>query len=251
MEGKVYVVSDLHGSLKIFKALLERIQFSDEDHLYIIGDICDRGPDSLAIYMLIRNYINITLIKGNHELMAQEALKKAIFYNDFDYPSNEFHQWEVNGGNTTIENIRNYLKKNCLNHLEYTIVRNAFLNSMYNYFLNLPKYVELNVNNQDYILVHAGIDPQNINIAEQDEEILLWVREYFQLSPCDLNKVYIFGHTPTCFLNDDHSFKVWHDPIYHNKLGIDGGLAMGGPGQLNCVCLNTMEEILLKHKDYL
>lgn len=159
MKGKTYVLSDIHGNFEIFKRMLEKIQFNSHDQLYILGDICDRGPCSLDIYFYIQKFDNITLLKGNHEYMMQEALKEAIDHNDFDFPSCEFKLWAQNGGEKTIENIRNYLCKKNLYHCDYTIVRNVFLRNLYNYLKNLPLYIELTVNHKDYVLVHAGIDP--------------------------------------------------------------------------------------------
>ena len=85
MKGKTYVLSDIHGNFEIFKRMLEKIQFNSHDQLYILGDICDRGPCSLDIYFYIQKFDNITLLKGNHEYMMQEALKEAIDHNDFDF----------------------------------------------------------------------------------------------------------------------------------------------------------------------
>lgn len=245
MEGKTYVLSDIHGNFEVFKRMLEKIKFSDNDRLYILGDICDRGPESLAIYFYIQKFKNITLLKGNHEYMMQEALKSAVKHNDFDYPSMEFKLWSQNGGEKTIENVRHYLHKNGLNHLDYTIVRSAFLKNLYTYLEKLPLYLELTVNNIDYVLVHAGIDPE-ATLPEQEEDTLLWIRDYFFLSECDLKKTYIFGHTPLCFINRDGGFDVWYDDEFHNKIGIDGGLAVGMRGQLNCLCLDDNQIFVVK-----
>ena len=111
MKGKTYVLSDIHGNFEIFKRMLDKIQFNSHDQLYILGDICDRGPCSLDIYFYIQKFDNITLLKGNHEYMMQEALKEAIDHDDFDFPSCEFKLWSQNGGEKTIENIRSYLRK--------------------------------------------------------------------------------------------------------------------------------------------
>ena len=51
MKGKTYVLSDIHGNFEIFKRMLEKIQFNSHDQLYILGDICDRGPCSLDIFI--------------------------------------------------------------------------------------------------------------------------------------------------------------------------------------------------------
>lgn len=39
----IYCVSDIHGELDKLERMLELIRFSDADHLYIIGDVIDRG----------------------------------------------------------------------------------------------------------------------------------------------------------------------------------------------------------------
>lgn len=44
-----YVMSDLHGMYDRFIAMLEKIDFSDSDELFIIGDIIDRGERPVDI----------------------------------------------------------------------------------------------------------------------------------------------------------------------------------------------------------
>ena len=104
------------------------------------------------------------------------------------------------------------------------------------------------MNNQHYVLVHAGVDPE-ATLEECDPELFAWIREYFYLNECNLDYTYIFGHTPCCFLNDDRSNNIWIDPDYHNKIGIDGGLAMGEKGQLNCLCLNDRSVTVVKYEE--
>ena len=40
-----YIVSDIHGCYDQYQMLLEKIQFSEEDELYVLGDVVDRGPE--------------------------------------------------------------------------------------------------------------------------------------------------------------------------------------------------------------
>ena len=84
---------------------------------------------------------------------------------------------------------------------------------------------------------------------ENSEDILAWIREYFYLNEANPEYTYIFGHTPCCFINDDHSFDIWYDPDYHNKIAIDGGLAVGNKGQLNCLCLTNGEVTVIKYEE--
>ena len=39
----IYVMSDIHGSRRRFDAVMEQIKLTDEDTLYILGDVIDRG----------------------------------------------------------------------------------------------------------------------------------------------------------------------------------------------------------------
>lgn len=45
-----YVMSDIHGCYDEFIALLEKIAFNHQhDQLYLVGDLINRGPKSLAV----------------------------------------------------------------------------------------------------------------------------------------------------------------------------------------------------------
>lgn len=66
----IYVTSDLHGfSLDKFKGYLEQVSFSDDDFLYVLGDVIDRGPDGIRILKWLMSKSNAQLILGNHEAM--------------------------------------------------------------------------------------------------------------------------------------------------------------------------------------
>ena len=39
-----YVLSDIHGEYAMLRKMLEKINFSDQDTLYVLGDVIDRGP---------------------------------------------------------------------------------------------------------------------------------------------------------------------------------------------------------------
>lgn len=45
----IYVMSDIHGHQEAFDDILSQIQLSDHDHLYILGDVIDRGPDGIEL----------------------------------------------------------------------------------------------------------------------------------------------------------------------------------------------------------
>ena len=66
-----YVISDIHGCIRTFEALLKMLHFSISDELYLLGDYIDRGPDSKSVLDLILSMRNkgykIAALRGNHE----------------------------------------------------------------------------------------------------------------------------------------------------------------------------------------
>ena len=47
----IYVMSDLHGCYDKYMQMLEKIKFNNEDTLYVLGDIVDRGDDGIKILL--------------------------------------------------------------------------------------------------------------------------------------------------------------------------------------------------------
>lgn len=136
-----YVISDIHGCYLEFIEMLNKIHFSENDKLYILGDIFDRGPEPLKILDYILERDNILLLKGNHEKMFQDSFK-----------TNDYILWYYNGGIVT----HNQLKKRGLGEM---------LN-IYEYITNLSLIEVVD----KFILVHAGLDKYDDNL-ELDEFI--------------------------------------------------------------------------------
>lgn len=71
-----YVCSDIHGQGELYHRLLEKLQLTEEDRLYILGDVIDRGPDSIPVLQDVMTRDNVELFLGNHELMMLDYLRK-------------------------------------------------------------------------------------------------------------------------------------------------------------------------------
>lgn len=240
MANKVYALSDLHGHYEILLQMLDKIHFDDQDRLYILGDCNDRGDKAMEIYHFIRQHPdNIFLLKGNHELMMRDYLMK----DNWECPQGRI--WQSNGGVKTIQQMDDFLRKDCENEQDFQDKRREFRGWLVDFINSLPSYIEVNVGGQALVLIHAGINPE-LSLYKQDEEICAWIREWFFMSPAIKGKTIIFGHTPLCHLNGGGNFNVWFDPYYHDKIGIDGGLGPYDNGQLNCICLNDMSVTVIK-----
>ena len=91
IEGKnwrhVWVVSDIHGCYQWLMDELQRRHFDPyADLLISVGDIIDRGPDSVKCLQLLHEKW-FRAVRGNHEQMALDAIE-----------SNDFALWAMNGG---------------------------------------------------------------------------------------------------------------------------------------------------------
>ncbi|AOT07371.1 symmetrical bis(5'-nucleosyl)-tetraphosphatase [Pseudoalteromonas luteoviolacea] len=65
-----YAIGDLQGCYTPFKQLLAQVDFNpSRDHLYLVGDLVARGPDSLACLEYVYSLqSSVTVTLGNHDL---------------------------------------------------------------------------------------------------------------------------------------------------------------------------------------
>ena len=64
------IIGDIHGCIDELKSLVSKIAITSNDELFFIGDLIDKGPDSVAVvkYVYALSKKNKTiLILGNHE----------------------------------------------------------------------------------------------------------------------------------------------------------------------------------------
>lgn len=91
-EGRDFVIGDLHGCIDAVTDFLEEVSFNKEkDRLFAVGDLIDRGPESLKCLDLLReSWFYSTL--GNHETFMLDYLNGSC---DRDL-------WRANGGGWAI-----------------------------------------------------------------------------------------------------------------------------------------------------
>lgn len=74
----MYVISDIHGCYDQYMELLEKIMFSENDMLYILGDVVDRGPKSIEVLQDMMKRKNVIYIIGNHDYLMYVVMKKYL-----------------------------------------------------------------------------------------------------------------------------------------------------------------------------
>jgi len=86
--GRDFVIGDLHGSLNCLENLLAHLNFDpDIDRMFSVGDLVDRGPESMKCLELI-NEDWFHAVIANHEQMMLEAVG----------PLGVSYYWDRNGG---------------------------------------------------------------------------------------------------------------------------------------------------------
>lgn len=165
-----YIMSDLHGAFDELNEMLELIQFSQEDTLYILGDVVDRGDNGIEILQKVMKTPNIKMILGNHEYMLLQ-----FFEPDADEKIKR--RWNRNGNFTTLNGLDKVTPEEKKDILD-------FIRSM-------PSEIRINVNGTDYILVHGFLG--------ETTHDRVWNRPKIDVKP-DLkeNERIIIGHTPVC-----------------------------------------------------
>ncbi|MGB3423953.1 MAG: metallophosphoesterase [Castellaniella sp.] len=79
--GRDFVVSDLHGCRDLLQEQLDLIKFDiSRDRLFSVGDLADRGPDSMDCLRLLREPW-FHAVRGNHEdMLIDYAFPVGLLY---------------------------------------------------------------------------------------------------------------------------------------------------------------------------
>lgn len=164
-----YVMSDVHGFYQTFLNALKRIDFSDEDELYVIGDVIDRGFDGVKLLAYTMNRPNVHLLMGNHEYMCMDYFSEKP-------DETVVRRWNRNRNFYTLKGFDALSPEEKKQILEY--------------IKNLPVETDLAVNGKRYYLVHG--------FTGEDDYHRVWNRPKTDTPAPFEDKTLIIGHTPVC-----------------------------------------------------
>ena len=233
-----YVISDIHGEYDMFMEMVKKIGLKEEDTLYILGDIFDRGPHPIKTVLELMKMPNAICMVGNHELMALENLE-FLMQEITDMSIDQLDEktldnlvtWQYNGSKTTID--------------EFRLLDRETQHSIIDFIKEFLICEELTVAGRDYLLVHAGLgnySPEK-EIDDYSLKELIWDRADYEIEY--FPDVYVVtGHTPTQMIAGNPR------PGYiyrkNNHIAIDCG-CYRPDGRLAAICLDTGEEYYVSH----
>lgn len=218
------VISDIHGCYDEFNKLLGLVHYdSSKDDLILLGDYVDRGKDSKKVVNFVRELVDTygaIALRGNHDQMMIDFIKRPNSYS-------AFANYIQNGGTET---LRNYIEGFDSyqwydeNYRKWADEIQMLHGDDYEFLCELPYYYE----DENFIFVHAGINPHLRDWKFTTNEDFIWIRQQFLDYNHSHDKTVVHGHTPCVYLHNKPD-------IYfgNKKIGIDGACAYGY--QLNCL----------------
>lgn len=230
-----YCISDIHGNYERYKAILQKINLKDRDTLYVIGDVIDRGRDSLKILKDMMMRVNVIPIIGNHEYMAISCLKflmreitKEEIANLDKGIAEGLLEWQNVGGQTTID--------------EFHRLNDEEKEDIIDYLSEFTLYEEAEAGGNKFVLVHGGLenfDPDKSLDDYQLHEMIFKTPDYSKVYFED--KYLVTGHLPTAFIEENpNPNKIF---MANNHIAIDCGCGMDmKDGCLCAICLDNFRE---------
>lgn len=169
-----YAISDIHGCLRTFQVMVEEeLSLQPEDHLYLLGDYINKGPESKGvldyILQLREKGFQVTCLRGNHDQLLLDAVDEG-----------EHTLWlKPEDREKTMES--------------FGVKQLTDIPLRYLHFIRcMPLLVVLD----DYILVHAGVNMSLSNPLATPNHTLLNTRAAKASTKKLGGKVLVHGHLP-------------------------------------------------------
>lgn len=158
---KAAFISDIHGNAFALEAVLEDIAKKQIDQIYVLGDLCFRGPNPKQALDLIRS-LNANVIKGNADEWVVRGIQKG------EVP----------------DKALDVMKK----EREWTV---AHLDSAdIDYLQNLPQTLQIDLNGKAILAFHATPNSLFDIIRPDTDDVHLEKR----LMAENMADFYIYGH---------------------------------------------------------
>ncbi len=226
-----YLVADLHGCFEKFKRLLSEIHFTDDDVMYVLGDMVDYGDESIELLCDLSMRYNVIPIVGDHDYRALRMLTELDKLLKGASPDpeilGEMTAWIADGGQGTMEGFK--------------ALDDDMKEGVLEYLSDLSLYEEITVKGQKYLLLHAGIADFDPDASLED-----YMPEDFVSVAADPDRPYfedvtlVVGHTPTYTIEGAEKGKIHYTD---GAIFLDCGAAFDEP--LGCLCLETGKEFYI------
>lgn len=184
-----FAIGDVHGCSWLYERMHEQIVDLIQEHAHgrrvhviQLGDLIDRGADSIGCLDIAMNGLNVPgvdlhydVLMGNHEQFLRAIL------DDIQGPANDMALWLGNGGDALIKQL-GFSYGDAAKDEFLMKFRQAMGAERLSFLRSLKNYVRIG----DVVFVHAGIDPHeplSVSLAKpwhgHDDNHWAWIRYEF------------------------------------------------------------------------
>lgn len=238
---RLLVVSDIHGHLDRFIQLLRQMDYGGEDILVLVGDLIEKGPESLRVVQYVMDlarrhpvYVSMgnvdlgrLLIVDDDSLEGAESWAGFLRWAQRAWDGSLFHEMLADMGipaeQVTGEKAAEYrsrMMEQFHEELEFLWSRPTILTA------------------GKYLFVHGGIPTEDLHTLEgTDPTPYLKNDDFLSQGYVFQEHIVVTGHWPTCLYRSDRE-EV--SPVFDRErriLCIDGGNGLKPSGQLNGIII--------------
>lgn len=248
---RLLVISDIHGHLNRLIQLLRKLEYGGDDILVIVGDLVDKGPESLRVVQYVMDlcrqhpvYVSMGNVDlGRLRILMEDGEKAGERFAEFVSWSAEYWGGSlcqdmladlgISLSQVTAENSAAYVKR-IREHFKEEL---AFLGSR-------PTILTAG----NYLFVHGGVPTDDLTALEGTDALPFLKNDDFWNQGHHFSQyTVVTGHWPAGLYRTDREDV---SPLFDSKrriLCIDGGCGLKAAGQLNGIilpdCMADIEDI--------
>ena len=239
--GRIIAVSDIHGHAHYLEGVLKKVNFCAQDTLVIVGDMIEKGPESLKtvryIMKLREENPNVYAVMGNVDYWRLYQ-----FYHDVPADFLGMLRWTKrvweNGFFLDILNELgvelNEITEENMESLR-SAIRSQFSEEL-DFLWNLPTVLSVG----NYVFVHAGIPTDDLNALQNADAGQCMKTDAFLTEAKSFEKNVVVGHWPVYLYRDEDCVSPIFDGRRH-IISIDGGCGLRYGAQLNALIIPDPE----------
>ena len=236
---RILVTSDIHGHPDHLRRVLAMADFCPDDHLVIVGDIVEKGPDSLGALRYVTELCargNATALIGNVDAYRLHMIDTLCADNaeDFYRYLCELRDW---CGSSFYEEMARECGYSLTSADDVLAAKDAVITHFapeLAFLASLPTILSLG----SYVFVHGGLRYETLaDNADCGIFPLTKYDNFAQTTPHRFPDWVICGHWPTALYSD--TVQQFNPVFEWNKhiISIDGGCGIKREGQLNLLIL--------------
>jgi protein phosphatase len=232
VDKRVIAISDIHGNLKLFQRLLDKVNYSSEDVLVLVGDLIEKGNmslETLRYIMELSKKNTVHIVSGNCDSI----------WEDIKYQIDDagLLRYMILRKNTILNEMCAELSITVNRDSNIGFIRNEILKNFKNeldWLEELPHIIET----KSFIFAHGGLSSESL---DEQEARKVMKNDAFMEQGLTFSKYVVVGHWPIANYCKD---KGCYNPLINRDqriISIDGGNAIKSEGQLNAFIIDPVD----------